>query len=393
MIVWQEQVVQLIIDVAGMTASKADELRRAFARANNEHLLATLRERFLAGAEANAVPPDVAERIFAKINGHYMFPESHSHVFAIAAYQAAWLKRHHPLEFFVALANNQPMGFYPMETLKQAARRFGVPFLNPCVNRSQVRCVPEAGSARLGLSMVKDIGPESVQLIVVERERHGPYVDAGELVRRTGIKPQSLRSLIEAGALDAVTPNCCEALWEAGLSIRPSGSGQRSFPVVGTELPPRFDDVSDYDKMIGEYRVLGIYPSGHVMEFIRPTLDSSVLTTTEVYDAQEGRRVCVAGWPIARQHPRGPDGTVFVTIEDETGDVQSIIRPQVFARCRRALSYSLIMISGRIDRWDGTGPTSSPRRRSDWPAHPPTQSPRLALNWIAALLSGNMRHR
>jgi len=184
-IVWQEQVVQLIMDVAGMTASKADELRRAFARANNEHLLATLRERFLAGAEANAVPPDVAERIFAKINGHYMFPESHSHVFAIAAYQAAWLKRHHPLEFFVALANNQPMGFYPMETLKQAARRFGVPFLNLCVNRSQVRCVPEAGSARLGLSMVKDIGPESVQLVVVERALHGPYVDAGELVRPT----------------------------------------------------------------------------------------------------------------------------------------------------------------------------------------------------------------
>ena len=92
----------------------------------------------------------VAEKIFAKINGHYMFPESHSHAFAITAYQAAWLKRYHPLEFFVTLINNQPMGFYPVETLKEDARKFGVRFLNPCVNRSEARARPEDGAARLG---------------------------------------------------------------------------------------------------------------------------------------------------------------------------------------------------------------------------------------------------
>ena len=135
-IVWQEQVVQLIMDVAGMSAAEADEVRRAFARANNEHLIAMHRERFFEGARANGVPDDVAETIFGKINGHYMFPESHSHAFAITAYQAAWLKRYHPLEFFVTLVNNQPMGFYPLETLKEDARRFGVPFLNPDVNLS-----------------------------------------------------------------------------------------------------------------------------------------------------------------------------------------------------------------------------------------------------------------
>ena len=138
-IVWQEQVVQLIMDVAGMTAAEADEVRRAFARRNNEHLLAMHRERFLAGAGANGVSTEVAERIFSKINGHYMFPESHSHAFAITAYQAAWLKRCYPLEFFVSLVNQQPMGFYPLEALKQDARRFGVPFLNPCVNQSDAR--------------------------------------------------------------------------------------------------------------------------------------------------------------------------------------------------------------------------------------------------------------
>ena len=172
-IVWQEQVVQLIQDVAGMTAAEADQVRRAFARPNNDHLIAMYRRRFLQGAAGNGVPEDVALKIFGKINGHYMFPESHSHAFAVTAYQAAWLKRYHPLEFFVTLMNNQPMGFYPVETLKQDARRFGVPFLNPCVNRSGVRCIPHRGAVLVGLRMVKDVGEESARLIVEERERHG----------------------------------------------------------------------------------------------------------------------------------------------------------------------------------------------------------------------------
>ena len=130
-IVWQEQVVQLIMDVAGMSAAEADTLRRAFARPQQEQWLALQRRRFLEGALRKGVPEETAEKIFAKINGHYMFPESHSHAFAITAYQAAWLKRYYPLEFFVALVNQQPMGFYPLETLKEDARRFGVPFRTP----------------------------------------------------------------------------------------------------------------------------------------------------------------------------------------------------------------------------------------------------------------------
>ena len=113
-----------------------DELRRAFARPNGEHLVAMHQERFLDGARNKGVPGEAARKIFPKINGHYMFPESHPLAFAVTAYQAAWLKRHYPVEFFVSMMNNQPMGLYPVETLKQDARRFGVPFLNPCVNRS-----------------------------------------------------------------------------------------------------------------------------------------------------------------------------------------------------------------------------------------------------------------
>ncbi len=352
-IVWQEQVVQLVMDVAGMTAAQADELRRAFARANGEHLVAMHRERFLEGARSRGVPEEAARKIFSKINGHYMFPESHSHAFAVTAYQAAWLKRHHPLEFFVALMNNQPMGFYPVETLKEDARRFGVPFLNPCVNRSQARCVSDNNFVLLGLQLIKDVGRESAELIVAERERHGPYTGAGDLARRTGLKPQAMLSLVEAGAFDAVEPNRREALWDAGLAVRPSRNGQRAFP-LSTEDAPDLTDFTDYERMMGEYRVMGVYPRGHVMEFVRPTLASDVLSTAAVEEAGEGEEVLVAGWPIARQHPRGEDGTVFVTIEDETGDVQLILWPRVFARCRRELGSRVLLAWGVVSRWDGT---------------------------------------
>ena len=113
---------------------------------------------FTKGARRRGVPEDTARTIFAKINGHYLFPESHSHAFAITAYQAAWLKRSYPGEFFVALVNQQPMGFSPLETLKEDARRCGVPFRTPCLNRSRARAIPEDGSVRLGLQRVKAVG-------------------------------------------------------------------------------------------------------------------------------------------------------------------------------------------------------------------------------------------
>ena len=352
-IVWQEQVVQLIMDVAGMTAAHADEVRRAFGRPNNAHLIAGHRERFLEGAQRNGVPPDTAERIFAKINGQYMFPESHSHAFAVTAYQAAWLKRHYPLEFFVSLVNNQPMGFYPVETLKQDARRFGVPFLNPCVNRSGVDCIPEDGSVLLGLRFVKDVGAPTAAGILQEREQRGSYSGAVDLVRRTGLKAQAMESLVMAGAFDSLTQNRRQALWDAGLGIRPSRNGQRAFPNAASATVPDLQDFSSWEKMAGEYRVMGIYPRGHLMEFVRPNLPLDILPTAEVERLGDGEEVMVAGWPVARQHPKGHDGTVFVTVEDETGDVQLIIWPHVFQRNRNSLRSQVLFVRGLVSRWDG----------------------------------------
>ena len=353
-IVWQEQVVQLLADVAGVTTAEADEIRRAFGRSNNSALITMHWQRFLEGARRNGVPDDIAEKIFGKVNGHYMFPESHSHAFAITAYQAAWLKRYHPLEFFVTLINNQPMGFYPLETLKQDARRFGVPFLNPCVNRSQIQCVPEDGAVRLGLGLIKDVGESAAHAIVQEREAQDRYGSPADLVSRTGIKQQAAASLVMAGGFDDVASNRRHALWDIGLANRPLRSGQRTLSASTAHAIPQLDDFSEYEKMVGEYRVMGIYPRGHVMEFVRPTLNDRVLRTSDVYEVPEEREVLVAGWPVARQHPRGKDGTVFVTIEDECGDVQLILWKDVFARSRRALRNRVIIVRGVVSRWDGT---------------------------------------
>ena len=311
-------------------------------------------ERFREGARRNGVPEETARTIFSKINGHYMFPESHSHAFAISAYQAAWLKRYHPLEFFVALMNNQPMGFYPMETLKQDARRFGVPFLNPCVNGSREACSPDNGSVRLGLRFVKDVGAESAKLIVEERERHGLYATAGDLVRRTGLKPEAVLSLTMAGAFDSIAPNRREALWESGLHHRSSRNGQAALPVSRQDDVPRLADFTERERMMGEYRVMGLYPRGHLMEFVRPGLGPNVLPAAEVEGRGDDESVTVAGWPVARQHPRGRDGTVFVTIEDETGDVQVIVWQDLFSRRRRELGSQVVEVTGRVSRWDGT---------------------------------------
>ena len=122
----------------------------------------------------------------------------------------------------------------------------------------------------------------------------------------------------------------------------------------GTDGVPQLADFTEYERMVGEYRVMGIYPRGHVIEFVRPTLSADVLPTAAAEEMGDGETVLVAGWPVARQHPRGQDGTVFVTIEDETGDVQLILWPRVFVRCRRVLGNQVILAKGAVSRWDGT---------------------------------------
>ena len=268
------------------------------------------------------MPEETARRIFAKINGHYMFPESHSHAFAVTAYQAAWLKRHHPLEFFTALMNNQPMGFYPLETLKQDARRFGVPFRNPCVNRSLVQLYPsEDGAVRLGLQLIKDMGAEAARRMVEEREARGPYAGAGDLVRRTGLKPQAVLSLVHGPEPSILSPPT--AGWRCGTPASPSvppGTASGPSPVSTEDGAPDLADFTAYERMAGEYRVMGVYPqrARHGVHAAHAEF-SRVLPTTAVEAGRRGGggpgRRLARGSPAPQgqgrhglRHHRGRDG-------------------------------------------------------------------------------------
>ena len=306
------------------------------------------------GAQERGVSADVAKKIFAKLNGHYMFPESHSHAFAATTYQAAWLKRYYPTEFYVSLMNCQPVGFYTMETIKQDARlRFGVNFLNPCVNRGAADCIPEGGNVRIGLRFIKNVGGALADAIVAERERHGPYIGASDFARRARPSPDALESLVMAGALDDVSPNRRAALWEAGLLPAPKRGAQIPMPASMQDSVPELTDFTPFEKMRGEYETLGIYPRGHLMQFIRPNLARNVLSCAATETAPEGKRVRAACWPIAHQHPKGRGGGVFITIEDETGDTQIFVRPDVYERYHRALDGQVVVIDGEIERGNG----------------------------------------
>ena len=140
----------------------------------------------------------------------------------------------------------------------------------------------------LGLRFVKDVGEASAQAIVEERERHGPYVGAADLARRAGLKPQAVESLVMAGAFDSLVANRRRALWDAGLGIRPSKNGQRAFSRVANGNVPGLPDFTAHERMAGEYRVMGIHPKGHLMEFVRPSLESRVLPAAAVDYAREG---------------------------------------------------------------------------------------------------------
>jgi error-prone DNA polymerase len=155
------------------------------------------------------------------------------------------------------------------------------------------------------------------------------------------------------GAFDDVTPNRRAALWESRLYHRPT-RGQQVLPLSMDHDVPDLEDFSDYQKMMQEYRVMGVHPKNHLMAYIRSSLPARILRNEQVYDARDGDVVTVAGWPIARQHPRGENSTVFITVEDETGDLQLILWPHVVERHRKVLKAHVIVATGEISRWDGT---------------------------------------
>ena len=352
---FQDQVVQLGMDVGGFTAAEADLMRRSFGRRDCQRLVAQYRSRFVAAAEEQGVLASVAEVIFGKFNPHYMFPEGHAVAFAFTAYQMAWLRRYHPLEFFVALFNELPMGFWDLDTLKQDARRLGLRVAHPDVNRSELLCTAEGDDIlRLGLTFVKGVDHRLGETLLRAREA-GAFADLPDLLARSGLPREALENLARAGAMDALHgfTDRRSVLWQVGAGyVSGVRRGQLALPLPAANPPDVLAATSRTRQMLDEYAMLGLCPDGHVMQLARPQLGSDVLTSEDLLGCRDGDVVRVAGRVVRRQRPLA--AAVFLTLEDEHGLIPLAVWPAQWERLKSALRRSLVVVEGQVSRRDDT---------------------------------------
>ena len=351
-ILFQDQVNELAVHIAKFSPKKADDLRRAFSRKNNDGLRKRYWEDFRDGAATNGVSEEAAKKIFDKFSGQYMFPESHAYAFGITAYQMAWMKYYHPLEFYVAIFNQQPMGFYNLESLKEDAKHHGIRVLRPDINESMGKCkIVSDDSFILGLMNVKGLGVNNVTAITKTREDEGRFRDLFDVMNRTGIQRKMIDNLIMAGALDSLVADRRSALWEVGLLYQSIGAQRSlSLPVEQDMIPLPL--MTDWEMMLGEYSTMDIHPGGHLMLALRHTLSSDILPSCEVTDLSNGTNVKIAGIVIRRQRPHGK--AVFITLEDEFGHIPVVIWPRIYEQFRSVLGEQVLEVHGKISRRDGT---------------------------------------
>ena len=351
-ILYQDQMNQLAIDVGGLSPYEADQLRRAFTRKSSDELLKAYWEKFCKGAMSRGVDRKMAVKIFKKFNGHYMFPEAHAVAFGVTAYQLAWLKCYYPLEFMTGLFNQQPMGFWGLETLKEDGKRHGIAILNPDVNKSMEKCAIEDSSIRLGFLNVANLGEAAAKAIVEERGAHGPFTSLGKLMERTGLKREVVERLVDAGAFDYLEQDRRSLLWEVGLRYRPASKQLALALPVGQDMV-ELRSLSEWERMAREYSTLDLYPNGHLMEKFRPHLGKGVITSEELGGMKDGKRVKVAGL-VARplQHPLA--NAYFITLQDEYGLIPLIIWTSVYEEYRSVLREPLLVVEGILSRREGT---------------------------------------
>lgn len=350
-ILFQDQVNKLAMDVGGLSEVQADELRRAFGWKRSESIINSYKNIFILGAKQKGVDSKTALRIFEKFNGQYMFPESHAFAFGVTAYHMAWLKYYYPLEFFVALFNQQPMGFYNLETLKEDAKRHKILVLNPDINESSVLCVIKDEALLLGLNNVKSLGDNAARNVVFERETNGYYVGVNDFMARTNVSYLQGRNLVYSGALDAFNGNRRDLIWELGI-FESKPDNQAIMNLDFGNLIPVLDKPTSWTNMINEYSVLGLHPSGHVMEHMRRNLPSDVLNSKQVIECGLNQKIKLAGLVIRRQRPLSK--SIFMTMEDEFGHIPLMVLPSVYEKHKRELNKELILVSGIVSRREGT---------------------------------------
>ena len=360
---FQEQLMQMAIDVAGFTPGEADQLRSAMGSKRSSERMNLLKKRLFEGMFQRGISEAVAEQIFGKLSAFasFGFPESHSAAFAYLVYSSAWFKYHYPAAFCAGLIRAQPMGFWSPQTLVADAKRHGVRVLTPHVNHSNHRAdLERAGdeiALRIGISSIRGIGEALAERIA----KNGPYRSIEHLAGSVPMNTAQLEALATSGALDslfaddlsAVPLDTRSALWAAGPSSRYS-DGILPSMAVGTTAPP-LGPVSERERVYMQLWSYGISPGGHPLGFERGELAAAgVVLAKDLVHCSDGERVKVAGVVTHRQRPSTAKGTTFINLEDESGLINIVCSKGLWIRYRSTARLSpALIVSGRVETVSG----------------------------------------
>jgi error-prone DNA polymerase len=356
--IFQEQVMQLAVVAAGFTPGEADQLRRAMAAWKRTGDLGPFRIRLLDGLRERGYPEEFADRLFRQIEGfgEYGFPESHAASFALLAYATAWLKCHAPAEFTAALINSQPMGFYAPAQLVRDARKHGVRVHGIDVNVSDWDCTlegadPQAAELRLGLRLVRGLS-DAGALRLMDARNQRLFSDPQDLAVRASLSNRDLEALAGADALSSIVGNRHQAAWTlAGVETE-----LRLFREVAvTEATPILRAPTEGQSIIADYHSVGLTLRRHPIALLRDRfLRRNVLTAEQLKTVETDRPARVAGIVNVRQSPGTAHNTTFMTLEDETGEINLIVWSSVAAQFRTAfLSAQLLEVRGQVQRQSG----------------------------------------
>ncbi|HEU5215450.1 MAG TPA: error-prone DNA polymerase [Gaiellaceae bacterium] len=357
-VVFQDQVLDVAVHLAGFSVGEAEGLRRAMSRKRSHAALEAWRERFVAGALEKGVEEPKAHELYDKLVAFsgFGFPKSHAAAFGLLAYQSAWLRHHYAPEFLAALLNAQPMGFYPPATLVRDGQRRGVETRTPDVNRSEAGCTIEDGAVRVGLKYVTGLGEDDAEVVAANR----PYSSIRELAQRTGLSEDELRALAESGACDGFGLRRRELLWQLGLVPRPASvpgtegkAKQLALPLEPTVETPDLPEPTVWERMLADYRTTSLSVGVHPLELLRPHLPRGTLSSEQLRGLAHGEDAQFAGLVVARQRPSTANGVVFMLLEDELAQVNLIVLPQVYERFRAVVrSEPLLLVRGRYEHAD-----------------------------------------
>jgi len=350
--IFQEQVMQVAMIAADFTAGEADELRRAMAAWKRKGGLEKYQDRIMTGMQKNGYDPSFAKAIFEQIKGfgEYGFPESHAAGFALLVYTSSWLKCHEPEAFLAGLLNSQPLGFYSPSQLVQDAQRHGVKVLPVDVTvsgwDSTLETIEgaERPAVRLGLSLLRGMKDNAAERIENSRAVR-PFKSVHDLARRAQLNRHDLHVLADANALAALAGNRREALWHSVAAV--PDKDMLAIAVVQDETP-ELGAPSEGNEIVADYRSVGLTLGRHPLQLLRPQLLANrLMPASTLRSYPNGRLARACGIVTVRQRPGTAKGVIFITIEDETGNVNVIVWPTLLERQRKeVLGASLLAVYG-----------------------------------------------